>query len=161
MIHTVKKTQGTSLCLVLCKAIPEPKGLVTGTSDNDLTIRAHGEIQNPVSVTSEGDDLLHARVLPNDDLVLAVAVGGNDLVRVLGPSKVTDLRASIDLICGNSTERVPELDTAISSTTTGSKGSTGVGRPGDRLDRSRMFVKFVQWGGVGFVPDVETIVVTT
>jgi len=49
-------------------------------------------------VTSQGDNLLHARVLPNDDLVLAVTVRGNNLVAVLRPRKVAHLAAGIETV---------------------------------------------------------------
>jgi glycine cleavage system regulatory protein len=45
----------------------------------------------PVCVSSEGCNLLHARVAPYGDLVQAVAVSRHDLVDVRGPHQIADL----------------------------------------------------------------------
>ena len=42
-------------------------------------------------MSGEFDDLLHGGVLPDEDLVLAVAVGADQLTRVLGPGQITHL----------------------------------------------------------------------
>jgi len=78
------------------ESVPEAECLVAGAGDYGLAVRAHGEVEDAVGVAGEGDDLLHARVLPHDDLVLRVTVRRHDLVAVLGPCKVAHLAAGVE-----------------------------------------------------------------
>jgi len=53
-------------------------------------------------MAGQRNDLLHAWILPDDDLVLTVSVGRDDLVAVLGPGEAADLATGIktvDQIC--------------------------------------------------------------
>jgi len=98
VVH-VTKARGA---LLLLEGIPEAESLVTGAGDDDLAVGAHGEVEHSVGVAGQRDDLLHAGVLPDDDLVLAVTVCGDNLVAVLGPSKVAHLTSgvqAVDEIC--------------------------------------------------------------
>ena len=70
-------------------------------------------------MTGETDDLFHARILPDHDLVLAVAVGADDLVAVLAPREVADLGARVDFLDEGASGRVPKLDGAISGAAAG------------------------------------------
>lgn len=72
--------------LLLLEAVPEAQSLITSTSDDGLAIWAHSKVQDTVGVSGERNDLLHVGVLPDHDLVLAVAMRGHNLVAVLGPS---------------------------------------------------------------------------
>ena len=81
-LHMIEPAQCICFFLLL-KGIPESKGLVTGTGDNDLAVRAHSQIEHTIRVSSQADNLLHARILPHDNLVLAEAMRAHKLVAVL------------------------------------------------------------------------------
>jgi hypothetical protein len=70
IVHTAE----ASSALLLLESVPETERLVTSTRDDDLAIGTHGKIEYTVGMAGQRDDLLHARVLPHDDLVLAVTV---------------------------------------------------------------------------------------
>ena len=59
-------------------------------------------------------DLLQGWVLPNNDLILRVAVSANQLVRGCRKEKVTDLRSCVDPVLLSVGECVPKPDRAIS-----------------------------------------------
>lgn len=52
------------------KGVPEAKSFVASASDDSLSLGTHGEIQDTVSVPSEGRHHTERRVLPYADLVL-------------------------------------------------------------------------------------------
>lgn len=60
---------------LLLESVPEAKSLVASAGDDDFAVWTHGKIEDAVGVASQGDNLLHARILPDNDLVLAVTVG--------------------------------------------------------------------------------------
>lgn len=57
------------------ESVPEAECFVAGTSNDDLAVRAHGQIEYTVGVTRQRHDLLHAWVLPDNYLVLTVTMG--------------------------------------------------------------------------------------
>lgn len=73
------------------KDVPKPQGLVAGASDNGLAVRAHGQIEHTVAVSGEFGQLGHHRILPDEDLILRVAVSGDELVGVFGPGEIAHL----------------------------------------------------------------------
>ena len=80
----------------LVEYLPEPESFITSTGDNGLSVGAHGEIENTECMASQRHNLLHARILPNHNLVLAVSVGADDFVRVLRPGQIAHLAARAD-----------------------------------------------------------------
>lgn len=70
----------------LVEDFPKPQRLVSGSRDDRLAIRAHRQVEHTERMAGQGDDLLHAGIFPDHDLVLAVAVRANDLVRVFRPT---------------------------------------------------------------------------
>ena len=56
------------------KAVPETQSLVSRASDAHSAIWTHGQVENSVCVACERNNLRHAWVLPDHDLVLRVAV---------------------------------------------------------------------------------------
>ena len=60
--------------------VPEAQSLVTGPCDDALSTRADREVENALRVPRQRLDLLHARVLPENDLVQRVSVSADDLV---------------------------------------------------------------------------------
>ena len=110
-----------AISLPLLKAFPEPQRLVSGPSNHSLTVRAHGQIENTIGVPRQAGHLSHARVLPNHDLILGVSMGGDQLIRVLTPCQIANLGASVQLGNALARGRIPELDSSIGRSTTGSK----------------------------------------
>ena len=80
--HMIEFAQGICLFLLL-EGIPESKSLVTSASDNDLAIWAHSQVKHAIRVSGQADNLLHARVLPHDNLVLAETMRAHKLIAVL------------------------------------------------------------------------------
>ena len=64
-------------------------------------------------MAGQARDLRHAGVFPDHDLVLAIAVRADDLIAVLAPIEIADLRPCIDFLDHLARGRVPELDAAI------------------------------------------------
>lgn len=81
--------------LLFLERLPEAESLIAGTGDNDLAVGAHGEIEHTIRVARERDNLAHAGILPDDDLVLAVAVRRDNLIAVARPGQVADLATRI------------------------------------------------------------------
>jgi hypothetical protein len=91
---TVHAAEPTSAFLLL-ESVPETKRLITCASDNDLAIWTHGKVEHTVGVARQRHHLLHARVLPHDNLVLAVTMSRHNLVTVLRPCEVAHLAAGV------------------------------------------------------------------
>ena len=68
-------------------------------------------------------DLGQRGVAPDDDLVLGVAVGTDQLVGALGPGQVTHLGPCVHPLQGLSRQGVPEADGAVRRTTTRGQGT--------------------------------------
>ena len=97
------------------KNIPKPQRLIPSPSNHYSPIRAHGQIQHSVGVARETRDLSHGGILPDHNLVLRIPVGGDDLVGILGPRKVADLGARVNLVDCSATEGVVEDYSSICS----------------------------------------------
>lgn len=67
-------------CAALVENLPESECFVACSCYDRLAVWAHGEVENTEGVTSQGHNLFHARVLPNDDLILAVPMCADNLV---------------------------------------------------------------------------------
>ena len=75
----------------------------------------------PVGVPGECSDSLHSVALPNDDLVLAVPVGGDDLIFTFAEHQIAHLAASVFLAQVFPLKCIPEPDCAVSGTPTTGK----------------------------------------
>ena len=84
------------------------------------------------------------RLLPDDYLVLGIAVGAHELVHVLGVRKVAYLAACVDPVEGLAGQRIPEADTTVGRASTAAHHSMLVRRPCDGLDRSLVLVELDQ-----------------
>ena len=80
-VHTAK----TPSALLLLERIPESQRLIASTCDDDLAVWTHGQVEDTVGMACQRDDLLHAWVFPDDDLVLTVAMCGDNFVAVFRP----------------------------------------------------------------------------
>ena len=63
----------------------------------------------------QGGNFLHGGVLPNVDLILRIAVGGDQLIEGLAEHQVADLRADVDSFDVGSGQGVSESDCSIGS----------------------------------------------
>ena len=105
------------------------------------------------------DHLLHLRILPDDDLVLGVAVRADDLVAVAAPDQIAHLRSRVDFADHGAGKGVPELDATVGGAATGGEEVVLVRGPGDGFDGGDVGGEAVEWGFVEFVPDAELVVV--
>ena len=87
----------------------------TCSGNDGAAVGAHGQVENTVSVTSQGGDLLHLGIFPDVDLVLGVSVSADKLVCCLTEHQVADLGSSIDCLQFGSGEGIPETDCTIGS----------------------------------------------
>lgn len=127
--------------------VPESQCLISCACDQRLAIRTCCQVQHSVGVSGQGCHSLHARVLPNVDLVLTIAVGGNELVHILGEHQVAHLTAGLNGLERFKLQGVPELDGPVLGATTGSEQALFVRGPCDRLDCGLVLVKLLQWCG--------------
>lgn len=111
------------------KDCPEPESLIAGARDHSTAIWAHGEIEYSVGVACETGDLRHGGVLPDDNLVLAVAMRRYYFVGVLRPGNVAYLTARVDLVDHGPANRIVEDDSPISRSSTRCEQALLVRRP--------------------------------
>lgn len=141
--------------------LPKPQCLVARPRHNRRPIWAHGEVQNSVGVSSERCDFGHARVPPKNDLVQAVSVSRNELVAVLTPLQVANLRAGIDAIERAAAESVPEPDAPVGGPTSAAQQPVLVRAPGDSLHGGGVFIKPIHGLRALQVPDKKFVVVSS
>lgn len=151
IVHSPTIDPASSFFLPEC--VPEPQRLVSRPSDDRFAGRAHGEVEDTVRVAREADDLCHARILPHHDLILGVAVRAHDLVGVLGPREVANLRSGVDFLHQQPRHRVPELDAPISGSTAGGQEAALVGGPRDCFHCGGVLAELPQWCFGQLIPD--------
>ena len=92
-------------------------------------------------MTSQCRNLLHRRVTPNIYLVLAVSVGGHELVDIFREHQIADLAPGLDRLEVLQLDSVPELDSAILGASARGQKALLVRRPRDSLDRSLVLIE--------------------
>ncbi len=112
---------------------PKTERLVASAGHDRLSAGRHGEVQDAERVASQLGHLDKARVLPEQNLVLGVAVGADELGRVLGPGEVADLGPGVDALHGLAGERVPEADATVRGAAARGQEAVVVRRPGNGL----------------------------
>ena len=112
-------------------------------------------------MSGQTHNLLHLGVLPNNNLVLAIAVRTDNLVRILTPCKIAHLTACVDLLDHCSGASVPKFDAPISCTASRSEQMMLMGRPRHGFDSCSMGGESVERCFGKFVPDTEFIVIST
>lgn len=145
---------------LLAKNLPEPQCFIPGTRDDRRPVRAHAQIQHPIRMPGQTGNLLHARILPHHDLVLAVAVRAGDLIRVLAPCKVAHLGAGVDFFDEGARGCIPELDGAVCCAATRGKEVVLVRRPGYSFHGGHVRAEAVQRGLRELIPDEEFVIVS-
>lgn len=143
--------------------MPKAQSFITSGSTDSATIGRGSHVEHAARMASEGGEGSHGRIRPHDDLVLGVAVGRDQFLRVLRPAQVTNLRASVNtaqwLFGGR--QHVPEANAAIGSAAARAQQSPLVGRPADGLDGSSVFRVAPQRHRLrqGHVPHEQLVVV--
>ena len=112
-------------------------------------------------MSCEGGHLLQGRVLPHNDLVVGVAVGGYDLLCVLAEHQVANLGASVDTVEESVVESVPELNGLVCCASSGGQYSVVVGRPRYALHCCHMVAKLANRRGGVVGPNEQLVVVAT
>ena len=120
--------------------VPEAERLVAGAGDNGLAVGTHGQVEDPVAVAGELGELGHGRILPDEYLILRVAVRGDELVRVLRPGEVAHLRARVHGLQVLPGERVPEPDASVGRAAARRQQARLVRRPRYGLHRRDVIV---------------------
>ena len=70
-------------------------------------------------MSREFGDLHEGRVAPDDDLVLGVAVRGDELAGAFAPGQVTDLGARVCALKARTRQHIPEFDSSIGRSSSG------------------------------------------
>ena len=103
--------------------------------------------------------LLHARILPHDDLVLAVSMRADQFITVLAPRQIAHLTSSVDFLDHLPLSRIPEFDAAVGRPAARRQKGVLVRRPRDRFYGSGVLAKFPERGFIQLVPDHEFVIV--
>ena len=85
------------LALTHWKNTPKAKSLVASACHDGVRVGAHGQVEHAVGVPDESGHFFGARVAPDVDLVLGVAVGAHQLTGAPAEGQVADLGASVSL----------------------------------------------------------------
>ena len=92
-------------------------------------------------MTSKSWYFLHCRVLPNNYLILWVAMSRNYLVCGLRKHQVANLGASVDIIYWLKGMSVPETDASIGCSSTSGEKTCLIGIPSNSFDGCLMLTK--------------------
>jgi len=118
------------------------------------------KVQHASLVAGELGDLGHGRVLPDADLILAEAVGRDQLFPVVGPLERANLRFRINGIQQGTGRGVPKLDGTIGRSSSGCEKILLPRAPCEGLDCSQVFLDGELWGLLLEVPHVQDVIVT-
>ena len=67
------------------------------------------------------DNLTHARIPPNHDLVQRISVRAHNFIAILRPCQIANLAARVDAGQADTAQGIPEPDATVGSTTTAGK----------------------------------------
>ncbi|RNA28621.1 hypothetical protein BpHYR1_008630 [Brachionus plicatilis] len=140
LAEQIERTLGLLGASRLIEHIPEPERFVASTSHNGLAVRRHGQIQHSIRVTSQLGQLTHARILPDQYLILRVAMSADQLVGVFRPGQIAHLGARVHRLQILTGQRVPEPDTAVGSAAARGQQAVLMGRPGNGLHRRYVII---------------------
>ena len=74
-----------------CKTLPETKGFVRTGAGYAISVVTRGKMKDPALVATERGSAGEGRVAPDEELVVGVAVGGEELSVLGRPHQTTDL----------------------------------------------------------------------
>lgn len=130
---------------VLRENFPKAKSFITCTCHYCLRVRRHRKIEHSVLMSRQRRQLLHRRILPNDDSVVLETVRRHQLVARLAEHEAAHLRASLHRLHLHSVLHVPEFDLAICCATSTCHDARLVRTPCDCLHGSFVRLKIMQW----------------
>jgi len=97
--------------------------------------------------------------LVSQNLVLRIAVRGDQLRGVLGPGQIAHLRARVHALHGLARQRVPESNAPIRRSSAAGQQSVVMRRPGNRLHRRHMLRVGLHGIHGMLIPHVQPIVI--
>ena len=145
--------------------LPEAEGLVPRCRCDGVAVGALRHVQDPGGVAPQLRHLRHAGVLPQAQLVLAEAMGAQQLLLVPTPLEGADLRVGVHAVEAGARLRVPELDAAVCRASAGGEEVALEGAPCQGLHCSAVLLQAVQVRGRGSaghhlgIPQVQEVVV--
>eukprot|EP00962_Isochrysis_galbana_P008806 scaffold2456_cov129-Isochrysis_galbana.AAC.6 len=132
-------------CLAAGEDLPESERLICGGRHNCRAVRRLRHVQNARGVPGQLGHLDHGRVLPENELVVRVAVRRDELFVVLGPLQRADLRVRIHRIEAGARAAVPEADHAIGRPAARCEKVALPRAPRKRLDGCLVLVEPEHW----------------
>ena len=96
------------ICVAFVEDLPKPQGFVAGSSDDVLAAGTHCQVQHSCGVSVEREQLGLVLLVPNDDGVLRVPVGADELVVSFRTNQAAHLRVRVDLRSLLAVESVPK-----------------------------------------------------
>lgn len=159
------RSRGSCHLVLLCswwfaKDTPEAQCLISTSRHDAGAIRAGCHVQHPALVPSQLTNLDQAGILPQTELVLAVAVAAENLALMPVPLQGADLGAGINGAEHGTCVGVPELDAAISCTTASGDEVALERAPCQCLDCCLVGVDLVKHAEAG-VKNAQVVVVAT
>lgn len=136
-----------SLCLLALahwKNAPKAKSLVASACHDCAGVGAHRQVEHAVGVAHQSGHFLGARIAPDVDLVLGVAVGAHQFMRAPAEGQVADLGASVSLAKQLSGEDVSHLHHSVSGASASCKEAVLVGRPRECFDCCSVIGKSIE-----------------
>ena len=82
----------------LAKDAPKPERLITGAGNDGFTVGRHGQVEDAIRVARQLSHLRQTRVLPNQNLILRVAVGADQLRGMFRPRQIAHLRPRVHVL---------------------------------------------------------------
>ena len=110
---TITPRSSTSALILLAKDLPEPQRLIPGTRHHRRPIGTGAQVKYSICMARQTHHLLHLRVFPHDDLILAIAMRTDDLIRVFAPCQIANLGTGINFLDHSPSGRIPEFDGAV------------------------------------------------
>lgn len=99
------------------------------------------------------------RILPDQDLILWIAVRGDQLRGVLRPCQIAHLWAGVHALHGLARQRVPKPDTSVRRSPAAGQQTVMMRWPGDRLHRRHMFRIRLHRTERVLIPYIESVIV--
>mmetsp|Transcript_29692 Transcript_29692/g.90301 ORF Transcript_29692/g.90301 Transcript_29692/m.90301 type:complete len:318 (+) Transcript_29692:433-1386(+) len=147
--------------------LPEAERLVGRGGDDGGAVGRLRHVEHARGVPRQLGHLDHRRVLPQDELVVRVAVRRDELAVVLRPLKRANLRVRVDRVEARARRRVPEANHPVGGASARGEQVPLPRAPREGLDggavlvesQQRLVAHSVGGGGVPVVPHVEDVVV--
>lgn len=124
---------------------PKPERLISSPRDNGLSWGVHGQEKHSTRMSRQSRHLLKRWVLPNDDFVVGVPMGADNLFGVFREHQITHLRSGIDAVYKWIVKRIPKFDSFVCRAASTGEDPVVVRTPGQPLHCGTMVTKFADW----------------